>query len=65
MVVVVRRDHRQLDLFGGAGHPHVRQMQRVVLAIVASSEVVWNKPAAVCMRVLYCNALGIKRIRRL
>ncbi|RAA06005.1 hypothetical protein DOT66_20765 [Ralstonia pseudosolanacearum] len=58
------RDHRQLDLFGGAGHVHVRQMQRVVLAMVASSEVVWNKPASVRMRVLYCNAVGIRQVRR-
>lgn len=57
-------DHRQLDLFGGAGHRHSAQIRRTVLAIVASSEVVWDKPAAVRMRVLHCNAVGIKRIRR-
>lgn len=40
------RDHRQLDLFGGAGHRHGAQIRRVVLALVASIEACWNKPAA-------------------
>jgi len=58
------RDHRQLDLFGGAGHRHGAQIRRVVLALVASIEACWNKPAAQRLRVLHCNAVGIKRIRR-